>query len=369
MSGGVDSSVAAALLKESGGEVIGVTMQVWPAGGDSSGCCGSGAVEDARKVAHRLGIPHYVLNFRGVFARRVIADFCEEYRRGRTPNPCVRCNQYIKFDALLEKARMLGAGYVATGHHARIEKDGSGGRFLLKKGADRQKDQSYFLYVMTQPQLEHTLFPVGHLTKEEVREKARSLKLPVAERPESQDICFIPDNNYARFLREYIPESAQPGPILDEGGNVIGTHRGLMFYTVGQRKGLGIAAPEPRYVIALERARNALVVGSREKAFGDELTASHLNWITLDNPPGPLRVTARIRYRHPGADAVTIPLGRDKIYVKFTRSQWAITPGQAIVFYNDDTVIGGGTIEKAGKPENLKMELAGNGVSSSRLYQ
>ena len=369
MSGGVDSSVAAALLKDAGYRVIGVTMQVWPQdGGRAGGCCGLDAVEDARKVAQRLDIPHYVLNFRDVFSRRVIVDFCEEYRRGRTPNPCIRCNQYIKFDALLEKARMLGADFIATGHYARIEKDEAERRNLLKKGVDYDKDQSYFLYIMTQAQLEQTLFPIGHLTKQKVREIARELKLPVAERPESQDICFIPDDDYAGFLRSYIPESATPGPILDEAGNILGTHQGLMYYTVGQRKGLGIAAPAPRYVVAIEPGENALVVGSRESALGKGLIASNLNWVALDGLTGTMRARARIRYRHKEAEATITAKDCATIYVEFDRPQWAITPGQAVVFYRDDVVLGGGTIEKAEKSKDRAKEAA-HGFSRSRLQQ
>jgi tRNA-specific 2-thiouridylase len=369
MSGGVDSSVAAALLKDAGYRVIGVTMQVWPRdGGRAGGCCGVDAVEDARKVAHRLDIPHYVLNFRDVFSRRVIADFCDEYRRGRTPNPCIRCNQYIKFDALLEKAGMLGAGFIATGHHARIEKDDGEGRYLLKKGVDRKKDQSYFLYIMSQAQVERTLFPIGHLTKEEVREIARELELPAAERPESQDICFIPDDDYAGFLAGYIPGSASHGPILDEEGNILGTHQGLMYYTVGQRRGLRIAAAGPRYVIAIEPEENALVVGSRDKALGEGLIASQVNWIAMDSLTGTMHARARIRYRHTEAEAAITPAGCDTIYVEFDRPQWAITPGQAVVFYEGDTVLGGGTIEKAVKSEDMAKEAA-HGFSRGRLQQ
>jgi len=357
MSGGVDSSVAAALLREQGYQVIGVTMQIWPQGEDKfGGCCGIGAVEDAKKVAYRLGIPHYVMNFRDIFARKVIADFCQEYRLGRTPNPCIRCNQYIKFEALLKRARELGADFVATGHHARIEKDEVTGRYFLKKGVDQQKDQSYFLYPVTQEQLRHILMPVGNYTKEMVRKIARELELPVADRPESQEICFIPDDNYAQFLKDYLPQAAQPGPILDEQGNVLGTHHGIMFYTIGQRKGLGIAAQEPLYVIAIEPERNAIIVGPKERAFGDELIASGLHWITFDRLTQPLTAKAKIRYRHPEAEAMVIPLDEDKVYVKFTEPQLAITPGQAVVFYDGDTVIGGGTIESARKAAITEKE-------------
>ena len=354
MSGGVDSSVAAALLKKEGYQIIGITMQIWPAdknGDRFGGCCGTSAVEDAKKVAYKLGIPHYVMDFRDIFAQKVIADFCREYSSGRTPNPCIRCNRYIKFDALREKARGLGADFIATGHHARVERDKTTGRYLLKKGVDRQKDQSYFLYALTQEQLEHTLFPIGNFTKERVRKIARELALPVADKPGSQEICFIPDDNYAKFLKDYIPRAAEPGPILNEGGSVLGHHQGILFYTIGQRKGLGIAAKAPLYVIDIKPERNAIVVGSREKAFGDELTADSLNWITFDRLTQSVRARAKIRYRHPETEATVIPRDEGKIYVKFAEPQLAIAPGQAIVFYDGDTVIGGGTIETARKAE------------------
>ncbi|MFH1169831.1 MAG: tRNA 2-thiouridine(34) synthase MnmA [Chloroflexota bacterium] len=349
MSGGVDSSVAAALLKEEGYQVIGITMQIWPAESkavDGSGCCGLGAVEDARQVAYRLGIPHYVIDLRGVFEEKVIADFCREYSQGRTPNPCVRCNQHIKFGALWQKAAGLGADFIATGHYARIEKSESTGRYLLKKGLDQRKDQSYFLYALTQQQMGRTLFPVGALTKDRVREIAGQLGLPVAHKPASQEICFIPDGDYAGFIREHIPQTSQPGPILDGAGGLLGSHRGILSYTIGQRQGLGVSAKEPLYVTSIDTGRNAVVVGSREMAYSDRLTASGLNWIA--RPELPARIKARIRHRHPEAEAELTDLGTDKVLVKFTQPQLAITPGQAVVFYDNDTVIGGGTIEKAG---------------------
>jgi len=355
MSGGVDSSVAAALLREEGYEVIGATMQIQPltrkkdGSNGSGGCCGPDAVSDARRVARKLGIPHHVMDFRDVFTRKVVADFCEEYRLGRTPNPCIRCNQYIKFGALLERARELGTDFVATGHHARVELDKTTGKYLLKKGADSQKDQSYFLCQLTQEQLSHTLFPIGNLTKDRVREIAIELNLPVAAKPESQEICFIPDDDYSEFLKGYIPRPARPGPILDELGNILGKHQGIMSYTIGQRKGLGIAAEEPLYVTALEPDRNAVVVGTREAVFGSELVASNLNWIVTAGPQHPFRVKARVRYRHPEAEATVTHLDEDSIYVKFKEPQMAITPGQAVVFYDGDTVVGGGTISRQGR--------------------
>lgn len=377
MSGGVDSSVAAALLKDDGFEVIGVTMQIWPAEGRNfGGCCGVAAIEDARKVAHRLSIPYYVMNLRDAFAETVIQNFIDEYRRGRTPNPCTRCNRYVKFGALLEKAHGLGADFIATGHHTRIEtihpplilersEASQGGghlrtaakdRYLLKKGLDRNKDQSYFLYALTQEQLAHSLMPIGSLTKEKVREIARKLDLPVAGKPQSHEICFIPDNDYCGFIEEYIPDAAKPGPILDEAGKTLGRHRGIIHHTIGQRKGLGIAAREPLYVIAIDPEKNAVIVGPKDKACSDELTASELNWIAFDTPVFPLPTRAKIRYRHPEAEAVVTPLADDRVNVKFTQPQMAITPGQSVVFYEGDVVVGGGTIESTAAPEKATIE-------------
>ena len=355
MSGGVDSSVAAAILKQEGYEVIGVTMQIWPSDkpayeiGRFGGCCGLGAVDDAKRVAYKLGIPHYVMNFRDIFGQKVIGDFCQEYSLGRTPNPCIRCNQYIKFDALLERAKGLGADFVATGHYARIEKDEANGRYLLKKGIDRHKDQSYVLYPLTQEQLGHTLWPIGSFTKQRVREIARELGLPVAVKPESQEICFIPDDDYPKFLKEHIPQAVKPGPILNEQGSTLGEHRGILFYTIGQRKGLGISAKEPLDVTTIDRERKAIGVGSKEEVYGNKLISSGLNWITIAKLKQTIMVKAKIRYRHNEAEAEITPWDKDQVYVKFKEPQMAITPGQAIVFYNGDTVIGGGTIEQAGK--------------------
>ncbi len=352
MSGGVDSAIAAAILKEEGYQVIGVTMQIWPSDKQAGevdrfgGCCGLSAIEDAKRVAYKLGIPHYALNFRDIFAQKVIADFCREYSLGRTPNPCIRCNQYIKFDALLERAKGLGADFVATGHYARIEKDETNGRYLLKKGIDRRKDQSYVLYPLTQEQLRHTLLPIGSFTKERVREIAGELGLPVAAKPESQEICFIPDDDYPKFLKEYIPQAIKPGPILNEQGRTLGRHQGIPFYTVGQRRGLGISAGEPLYVTAIDPQGNTIVVGSKEKVYENELVASELNSIAVERLLQPIEAKVKIRYLHKEAEAIITPLGKDEVYVKFKEPQMAITPGQAVVFYDDDTVIGGGTIKR-----------------------
>jgi tRNA-specific 2-thiouridylase len=354
MSGGVDSSVAAALLKEDGNQVIGATMQIWPLNERANeadklgGCCGRDAIAEAQRVAYRLGIPHHVMNLSDLFAQKVIANFCAEYSLGRTPNPCIRCNEYIKFDALLSRSKELDADYIATGHYARIQRDGVRGKCILKKGVDRTKDQSYFLYVMSQNQLRQTLMPLGGYTKERVRQTARELELPVADRAESQEICFIPDSDYPRFFREYVPEGVKPGPILDREGNTLGEHQGILFYTIGQRRGLGISATEPLYVVAIDRGRNAIIVGPKAEVYGDELIVEDLNWIAVETPKQPVKLKAKIRYHHREADAVVTPLpSGDGAHVKFRRPQMAITPGQAIVFYHKDTVMGGGTIAQA----------------------
>jgi tRNA-uridine 2-sulfurtransferase len=355
MSGGVDSSVAAALLKEAGHEVIGITMQLWPRsdeknnGNGSGGCCGLDAIEDARKVARMLGIPHYVMDFRDIFAGTVIADFCREYSLGRTPNPCILCNRHIKFGILWEKARELGADFLATGHYARVERDNNSGKYLLKKGIDPKKDQSYFLCQLTQEQLSRTLFPLGDMTKDRVRQIARELGLPVAAKRESQEICFIPDDDYAGFLKNCAPVSVKSGPILDHEGNVLGEHRGIMFYTIGQRKGLSIAAVRPLYVTSIKPERNTIVVGTKEQTFSDELVADNLNWIAATRPEQPINIKAKVRYRHPEAEATVSLLDESNVYVKFAEPQMAITPGQAVVFYDGDTVIGGGTIIRQGR--------------------
>lgn len=352
MSGGVDSSVTAALLKKNSYDVIGVTMQIWPSDEKSreadkfNGCCSLEAVEDARRVAQKLGIPHYVMDFRKVFAEKVIANFCHEYKEGRTPNPCIRCNQYIKFGALLEKAKSLGACFIATGHYARIEFDKTRQRYLLKKGYDSRKDQSYVLYGMTQPQLKHILMPLGNLTKEKVREWALQWALGVADRSESQEICFIPNGDYGKFLKEYLPEATKPGPILDKEERVLGKHKGILFYTIGQRKGIGIAVGKPLYVIAIDREKNAIVVGKGKDVYQDELMAVGVNYIDRERLTEPINIKAKIRYSAREAEAILIPEKKGKVRVKFKHPQRAITPGQAVVFYHEDEVIGGGTISK-----------------------
>lgn len=357
MSGGVDSSVAAALLKQQGYQVVGVTMQIWPDVSEEEadrhgGCCSLAAAEDARRVANLLGIPHYVLNLKKVFEEKVISYFCDEYVSGRTPNPCVLCNRDIKFGALLWKAKQIGAEYVATGHYARVVQDPSG-RFLLLRGVDRTKDQSYALYMLRQYQLAAAIFPLGSLTKVQVRQIAAELGLPVAEKPESQEICFVTSGNYAEFVRKRKPEHFRPGPILDTSGRVIGTHRGLPYYTVGQRRGLGISAPEPLYVIRIDARRNAIVVGNKEETLAKSFLVSNPNFIPFDTLSEPLKVTCKIRYRSEEAPATVSPAGCAQVRVDFDVPQRAITPGQSAVFYDGEMVIGGGIIDTVLDGEDL----------------
>lgn len=366
MSGGVDSSVAAALLVEQGYRVTGITLNVWPEG-DRSGiieredaCCALGAVEDARRVCATLGIPHYVVNFRETFQRYVIDNFVEEYRRGRTPNPCVRCNQFIKFDALLAKAQVLGADFVATGHYARIGRT-STGRWALRRAADLKKDQSYVLYVMTQDRLARAMFPLGDLTKDETRRLAAELGLHVAQKPESQDICFVPTRDYRDYLREKAPASLSPGPIRDTRGRVIGTHQGIAQYTVGQRRGLGIASSRPLFVAEIWPEENTLVVGDEASLYRREARVTGVNWVAVEGPTEPMRVLAKARYK---AEEVPAPIERlagerladESVLVIFDTPQRAVTPGQTIVFYDGDVVVGGGTLEETLRPGGREGE-------------
>jgi len=352
MSGGVDSSVAAAILQAEGRDVFGVTMELvtlpprFCLSEELRSCCGRRAVDDAVAVAAKLGILHCVVDFRGPFADKVIADFCSEYAAGRTPNPCVRCNQFIKFGLLFDRARRLGAEAVATGHYARLDRDAASDRWLLRKGLDPDKDQSYFLYTLTQTELSRTIFPLGGLKKNEVRDLARTSGLPVAKKAESQEICFIPDDDYAGFLRERCPEAFEPGPIVDPSGRVIGRHKGVAHFTVGQRKGMGIAASRPLYVIRVDVERNTIVAGPSEDLYGRALEATGTNWISIDRLAGPLSVRARIRYKHTEAPARVEPTGPDRVHVEFERPQRAIAPGQSVVFYDGDIVVGGGTIDR-----------------------
>lgn len=352
MSGGVDSSVAAAMLVEQGHEVIGVSMQLYDqsAGQASFGsCCSIDDLHDARRVAHSIGIPHYILNFEREFEEQVVSNFVHEYAAGRTPIPCARCNSDLKFATLAERAAGFGADRVATGHYARVEHDAASGRTLLKRGVDAAKDQAYFLFSLTQPQLAHAAFPVGDLSKDAVRDYARRFGIAVADKPDSQEICFVPDDDYATFVGTRAPGVLATGAIVDQDGQRLGTHDGIHRFTVGQRKGLGISSSpdgSPRYVLALRPVDQEVVVGPRTALERTTLTASEVNWIV---PPddGPRRVTAQIRHRHRPAPAVVRPLGGEasRAELVFDEPQLAITPGQAVVFYDGDVVVGGGWIE------------------------
>jgi tRNA-specific 2-thiouridylase len=292
-----------------------------------------------------LGIPHFVADMRLPFEQKVIADFCGEYVRGRTPNPCIRCNRFIKFGLLIKKARAIGAGLIATGHYARIERDARTGLFLLKKGKDATKDQSYFLYSLTQKELARTLMPIGGFTKTEVRRMAKKMGLPVAEKPESQEICFVPDDDYPGFLKRRIPSAFRPGTILDLSGRVIGEHRGTGNFTIGQRRGLGIAAPRPLYVIAIDAVSNIVVAGPDEALRGKSLLASGLTIVAGGKLEGPLRARVKIRYKHAEEKAIITPRGKSGVRIDFESAQRAMTPGQAVVFYSRNTVLGGATID------------------------
>ena len=351
MSGGVDSSAAAALLLQQGYEVIGITLKLWPQdclARAEDKCCGPQAVADARGVCHRLGIPFYLVDEAEEFRQQVIEYFAAEYRAGRTPNPCVLCNEKLKFGTLVTRARKLGADFVATGHYARVERDAATGRFLLKRGRDARKDQSYFLFSLRQDQLARSLFPLGELTKTDTREVARERQLKTAEKEESMEICFVPDNDYGRFLQQAKLVAPHRGDIVDTAGRVLGRHDGIEFYTIGQRKGLGIAAPKPLYVLELDPARNRVVVGDDDTALQrDTFTVQRCNWIPFAAPAGEIEVTAKIRYNHAGTPATVTPQADGAARVRLRTPQRAITPGQACVFYQDDLVLGGGWIARS----------------------
>jgi tRNA-specific 2-thiouridylase len=352
MSGGVDSSVAAMLLAEAGHEVVGLSMQLYDQreGADSFGsCCSLSDLNDARRVAAQIGIPHYVVNFERQFRETVVDNFVSEYAAGRTPIPCVHCNADLKFATLVEKAAGLDAPAVATGHYAQVEFDEARRRYVLRRGADADKDQSYFLFSLTQDQLSHAMFPVGGLTKPEVRAVAERHGLAVANKPDSHEICFVPDGDAAGFVERNLPDEDRTGAIVDSGGRVLGRHAGLHRYTVGQRKGLGLSTGSALYVLRLEPAESRLVVGSREDLGGTEFSASGVNWIAGQPPDGPCRLTARIRHRHHDAPALVTPSGAGQVHVRFDEPQSAITPGQAAVFYDGNEVVGGGWIDSTSR--------------------
>ena len=368
MSGGVDSSVAAALLARQGHEVIGLSMQLFDAASDllsgspqpkseseplrTSGpeprrfgtCCTIDDLHDARRVSARLGIPHYIVNFEREFADTVISNFVSEYSAGRTPIPCVHCNGDLKFATLVARAEGLGAEFVATGHYARVDLDPATGRYLLKRGADSAKDQSYFLFTLDQEQLSHAMFPVGDLDKTAVREQARELGLSVADKPDSHEICFVADGSHTSFLERH-GSTAAAGAIRDVAGQVLGRHEGVHRFTVGQRKGLGLASPIPLYVVGIDAGANTVTVGPKDALERNELTASGVNWISGVEPEAGTRVTARIRHRHREAAASVTPLPGRRVRVTFDDPQSAVAPGQAVVMYDGDIVVGGGWID------------------------
>ena len=353
MSGGVDSSVAAALLVEQGYDVVGVTLRVWPWREPQDGavrfgsCCSPETADDARQVARRLGIAYYLLNSEREFDTTVIERFTREYAAGRTPVPCVVCNQEVKFGSLLRRAQAWDAVAVATGHYARITRDDRSGRYLLWRGRDLRKDQSDFLWPLTQGQLAAARFPVGELTKDAVRDKARALGLVTADKPESQEICFIPDDDYRGFLRTRVPEAFRPGPIVDARGTVLGEHRGIVNYTVGQRRGLGLSGTRALYVTALDPDRNAVVVGPGREVEVDRLWAERVNLISRATLEEPVPVTAKIRHGHTPAPAtIQAASGGEMVEVRFQTPQRGVSPGQSVVFYDGDLVVGGGVIAR-----------------------
>ncbi|HEY6361981.1 MAG TPA: tRNA 2-thiouridine(34) synthase MnmA [Vicinamibacterales bacterium] len=346
MSGGVDSSVAAALLAEQGHEVIGLSMQLYDRRGDQAfgSCCTLDDLHDARRVASTVGFPHYIVNFEQQFQETVISNFVREYAAGRTPLPCAHCNSDVKFSTLLDRARGLGAEHVATGHYARVAPS-PGGRWRLMRSADTGKDQSYFLFSLTQDQLARAVFPVGTLTKPEVRDQARRLGLTIADKPDSQEICFVPDGDYAAFVAGKDARVVRAGAIVDERGRRIGEHGGIHRFTIGQRRGLGVSAAAPLYVLKIDADSGTVTVGPRGSLEATTLTASGVNWIAIDAPGAWLRVSAQIRHRHRPAPGRVRALAADRAELVFDTPQPAITPGQAVVFYNGDEVVGGGWID------------------------
>ena len=348
MSGGVDSTVAAYLLKEQGYDVIGVTMQIWQdeeetVQEENGGCCGLSAVEDARRVAAALDIPYYVMNFKKEFQKYVIDYFMDEYLNGRTPNPCIACNRYVKWEALLTRSMEIGADYIATGHYARIDVLPNG-RYAIKHSATRMKDQTYALYNLTQDQLKRTLMPVGEYSKEEIRTIAENIHLKVASKPDSQDICFVPDGDYAEFIRRESKKEVPEGNFVSTDGKILGRHKGITHYTVGQRKGLGLSLGHPAFVLEIRPETNEVVIGTNEESMTRFVKANRLNFMAVEDIEGEMRAFGKIRYNHKGAPCTVKRTGEDEILCTFDEPVRAVTPGQALVLYDGDYVLGGGTI-------------------------
>lgn len=347
MSGGVDSSVSAILLKEAGYEVIGATMELWQdeKNNQESGCCSFSAVYDAKRVCDMLGIPHYTLNYKQEFKEHVIDDFINCYKCGKTPNPCIECNKHMKFDLFYRKAMELGCDYISTGHYAKTEFSEKYNQYVLKKSNAEKKDQTYFLYGIPKEVIPKMIFPLENYTdKSEIRQIAEKYNLMVAKKPDSQEVCFIPDNDYSKFLLDNLDKLPAKGDILTTKGEILGKHKGLIYYTVGQRKGLGISYKEPLYVVRLNTEKNQVVVGTEEELYLNELYANELNFLLFDTLKEEIKVKAKIRYRAKEADAIIKPIDKDTVKVEFNELQRAITPGQSVVFYQDDIVVGGGKI-------------------------
>lgn len=347
MSGGVDSSVAACLMKERGYDVCGITLKLYSNDmivHHSRTCCSLDDIEDARNVANKLDIPYYVLNFKDDFENTVIKNFVTSYQNGLTPNPCIECNRHIKFNRLMERAQLLGFDYVVTGHYIKRDYDSVSGRYLLRKAADLSKDQSYVLYTLTQEQLKRSMFPLGEMNKTHVREIAEKYGFINSRKPDSQDICFVPDGDYAAFIEKYTGIPSTPGAFIDKDGNVIGTHRGIIHYTIGQRKGLGLSLAKPGYVISKNLAANTVTVGQNEDLFTKSLTAADINLIATDKIGTPIKIKAKTRYSQAEEPAVAEQTDDNTIHVEFEHPQRAVTSGQAVVLYDGDIVVGGGTI-------------------------
>lgn len=349
MSGGVDSSVTALLLKNQGYEVIGITMNIWQRKRTDivceKACCAVDAVSDARRVCEKLDIPYYAMNFKDMFKTEVIDYFVEEYINGKTPNPCIACNKYLKFDKLLEKAKTLfDAEYIATGHYARIKKDEKTNRYYLSESATMAKDQTYALYNLSQDQLSHILFPLGDYDKDTVRQIARENNLVNANKHDSQEICFVEDNDYAKFIETEYGYVSKPGDFVDKKGQILGKHKGIIHYTIGQRRGLGLSFKQPMYVIKIDTVKNQVILGFLEDLYKDELICEKLNFMPFEKLEEPLNVQAKIRYSAKKVEAIITPLEDEKVLVKFKEPQKSITPGQAVVFYDDEVILGGGTI-------------------------